>query len=135
MFLLLWAFVWVTAACRESPVADGEGGTVSGQADNKSETKIDNQRAGRVPVVLRVEYIKSIGGQKYAWDEVRVIDTLKNTSQRSFSGSFEIAHYDFETGIPKGVSTVYLERYAEGDDSRWKLLGGSAKLGVSHNKQ
>lgn len=39
----------------------------------------------------------------------------------------------FVRGIfPSGESTVYLEPYAPGDESRWKLLGGSAKEGVSH---
>lgn len=93
---------------------------------------MDQQRAGRVPVVLRVKYEKFIGGQKYAWDEVSVIETLKNNSNRPFSGPLQIGHYGWEPGIPHGECTVYLEEYVEGDTSRWKLLGGSAKEGVSH---
>jgi hypothetical protein len=93
---------------------------------------IDEQLANRVPVVLRVRFEKALGGQKYAWDEVSVLKTLKNGSNRTFSGTLQIAHYDWEPGLPQGESTVYLEPYAEGDESRWKLLGGSAKEGISH---
>jgi hypothetical protein len=82
--------------------------------------------------VLRVKFAKLLGGQKYSWDQVTVVAILKNQSSRDFSGSLEIAHYDWEKGIPDGECTVYLQPYAEGDEKRWKLLDASAKEGVSH---
>jgi len=120
---------WFGAACGVVPAAHDRGGTV---AEAKTDSEMNPERANRVPVVLRVKYVKLIGGQKYSWDEVSVQSTLKNQSSRSFTGSLEIGHYDWEPGVPNGESTVYLEPYAEGDESRWKLLGGSAKEGVSH---
>lgn len=98
----------------------------------KDDPQVDAKRASRVPVILRVKFVKLVGGQKYSWEEVLVQSTLKNQSSQTFSGVMQIAHYDWEPGIPKGESTVYLEPYVEGDESRWKLLGGSAKEGVSH---
>jgi hypothetical protein len=120
---------WIGAACGVVPAAQDRGGTV---AEAKADPRMNPELAARVPVVLRVKYVKLIGGQKYSWDEVSVQSTLKNQSSRSFTGAMEIGHYDWEAGVPNGESTVYLEPYAEGDESRWKLLGGSAKEGVSH---
>lgn len=96
------------------------------------QTTLNEQIASRVPVVLRVKFEKFIGGQKFAWDEVSILGTLKNQTGRPFAGLLQIGHYGWEPGIPQGECTVYLEPYAEGDESRWKLLGGSAKDGVSH---
>jgi hypothetical protein len=101
-------------------------------AENQKPGPMDPERAARVPVVLRVKYLKLIGGNKYTWDEVAVLATLKNKSGRSFEGTLQVAHDDTEPGIPKGESTVYLEPYVAGDESRWKLLNGSGKDGVSH---
>jgi hypothetical protein len=75
-----------------------------------------------------------VGGQKYVFDEISVVAVLKNQSQRMFSGSLEVGHYGWEPGVPAGESTLYLEPYVPGDESRWKLLGGSAKEGVSHSQ-
>ena len=124
--LFVLAFV---VACGVTPRQHDTGGNMV-QATN--DQQMDSQRANRVPVVLRVKFVKLLGGQKYSWDEVSVRSTLKNQSKRSFSGSMQIAHYDWEPGVPNGECTVYLEPYANGDESRWKLLGGSAKEGVSH---
>jgi len=126
---LIGPVLWIGLACGSAPAPREHGGTV---AETQDEHQIDAQRAGRVPVVLRVKFEKLLGGQKYAWDAVTVLATLKNESHRSFSGRLEIAHYDWEPGIPSGESTVYLQTYAEGDESRWKLLDGTAKQGVSH---
>ena len=119
----------IAAACGSAPAERNHGGTV---AESHEDQQMDSSRANRVPVVLRVRFEKLLGGQKYAWDEVTVLATLKNQSGRNFSGRMEIAHYDWEPGIPAGESTVYLVTYAEGDESRWKLLDGTAKEGVSH---
>ena len=66
------------------------------------------------------------------FDEISVVAVLKNESHHTFAGSLEVGHYGWEPGVPPGESTVYLEPYAAGDENRWKLLGGSAKEGVSH---
>jgi len=98
----------------------------------KNDPKIDSERANRVPVVLRARFVRLVGGQKYVFDEISVVAVLKNESHHTFAGSLEVGHYGWEPGVPPGESTVYLEPYAAGDENRWKLLGGSAKEGVSH---
>jgi hypothetical protein len=98
----------------------------------KNDPNIDIERASRVPVVIRARFLKLGGGQKYVFDEISVVAVLKNESRRTLSGSLEVGHYGWEPGVPPGESTVYLEPYVAGDESRWKLLGGSAKEGVSH---
>jgi len=107
----------------------------------KEETKvqdwskfIDSTRAAKVPVVLRVKLISTSGADKYQWDKVEILAVLKNDSKQQFGKSLEVAHYSWEQGIPKGESTIYLEPYSDAADHPWKLLGGSAKMGVTHPK-
>jgi hypothetical protein len=125
---VLWGGA-LTGGCKPT-VSNGERGT--NVTVTKNDPNIDTERASRVPVVLRVRFVKLVGGQKYVFDEVSVVAVLKNQSHRAFSGSLEVGHYGWEPGIPPGESTVYLEPYVHGDESRWKLLDGSAKEGVSH---
>ncbi len=94
---------------------------------------IDAEKAALVTVVLRVRFIADEGGNKYGWDKVELIGVLKNESGYQFPKEFDLAHYSGEPGIPKGESTVYLERYNDTDPHLWKLLNGTGKDGVSHN--
>ena len=93
----------------------------------------DPERAKRVPVVLRVRLIHQGEGSKYLWPEVELVDIIKNASSYTFPKRFEVAILSHEGGgkIPDGTSTVYLERYSEVPGSEWRLLGGTAKTGVS----
>ncbi len=125
-FLLAFA---LSNACKPAGPTGERGANV---IETKDDPNIDSQRVSRAPVVLRARFIRLIGGQKYVFDEIVVVAVLKNQSHRKFSGSLEVAHYGWEPGVPPGESTVYLEPYVVGDESRWKLLGGSAKEGVSH---
>ena len=97
----------------------------------KERKRMDPGIAAKVPVVLRVQLIADEGGSKYSWDKVKLLEVLKNTSGYEFPPEFEIAHYTAEPGVPKGESTVYLERYNDTDIHRWKLFEGSAKHGVT----
>jgi hypothetical protein len=93
---------------------------------------VDPDRAAKVPVVLRVHLLKREGGDKYGWDQVRLIGVIKNSSHHRFAGDFKIAHYSGEAGIPDGDCTVYLEQYNRETESLWKLSTGSGGGGVSH---
>jgi hypothetical protein len=95
---------------------------------------IEPKKAAKVPVVLRVKLITAEGGNKYAFDKVAILAVLKNETKQPFGGSAEVGHYSWEPGVPKGESTIYVEPYSESPDHLWKLLGSTAKEGVSHTK-
>lgn len=98
-------------------------------------TMIDSARAAKATAVLRVTFLKNLGGDKYSWDQVKVLKVLKGTGVTEGS-TIEIAHVDRQPGIPAGESTVYLVPYAEDSKGEpWLLLDGSAEHGVSHAKQ
>ena len=104
-----------------------------GKVENEAWRKlVDEQRAGKAAVVLRVHLLLREGGDKWAWDKVRLIGVIKNTSHHTFPAEFEVAHYSAESGIPDGDSTIYLEPYNPSTDTLWKLLEGSGTAGVSH---
>ena len=93
---------------------------------------VDEQRAAKVPVVLRVHLLQHEGGDKWGWDKVKLVGVIKNTSSYHFPGEFQLAHYSAEPGVPDGDSTVYLEQYNPANHDVWKLLDGSGTAGVSH---
>jgi|SRR5580704_6988391 hypothetical protein len=99
---------------------------------NSWQKLVDPERAGKVPVVLRVRLLRREGSNKYGWDKVKLIGVIKNTSHFKFPEEFEVAHYSGESGIPDGESTVYLEPYNPKSESLWRLLEGSGTKGVSH---
>jgi ABC-type phosphate/phosphonate transport system substrate-binding protein len=96
-------------------------------------TMVDADKAAQAPAVLRVKLIRSEGSDKYGWDIVGLIGEIKNETGFTFPREFHVAHYSAEPGVPKGESTIYLERYSEAEPPQWKLLHGSGKDGVSHN--
>ncbi|MEI6085246.1 MAG: hypothetical protein WCS70_13225, partial [Verrucomicrobiota bacterium] len=49
-----------------------------------------------------------------------------------FGKTLKIAAYSWKPGVPKGETTVYLERYNKADKKYWMLVGGEAATGVSH---
>jgi hypothetical protein len=72
-------------------------------------------------------------GSKYWWYDVEVLKVLKNDSAESFTNKLSVAAYGGKPGVPAGVSTIYLERYNPTEKKYWKLVGGEASTGVSHN--
>ena len=71
---------------------------------------IDNDKAAKVPVVLRVKLIKSASVlEKYGTDEVEIIEVLKNNSKQTFSGKIGISVRNVGPFVPKGESTIYCE--------------------------
>ncbi len=97
--------------------------------------QLEKEKAAKVPVVLRVQFISESGSDKYGWSKVRLAAQLKNESNHTFPREFEVAHVSTEPGVPAGASTIYLERYNPESEDRWKLLDGSGKSGVSHHKK
>src|SRR5690348_13318284 len=73
-------------------------------------TLVDPSKAKKAEVVLRVRLIKYGGCDKYCWPEVEILKVQQNKSGFSFGERLTVAHYSWETGIPEGESTIYLER-------------------------
>ena len=101
----------------------------------QSPDPFDPDLSAKATVVLRVQWLEDGDADKYEWQEVRVLHVLKNDSKHTFTNTVVIAHYSGANGIPRGICTVYLERYNPEGEDRWKLMGGSAKTGVSHAEQ
>lgn len=94
---------------------------------------MDPAIAKQAEVVLRVRRLSEGGGSKYWWYDVEILKVLKNDSADVFTNKLSVAADGGKPGVPAGVSTVYLERYNPADKKYWKLLGGQASTGVSHN--
>jgi RNA polymerase sigma factor (sigma-70 family) len=97
--------------------------------------EVDPKRFAEAPVVLRVRLHKSAAEvRKYGWDEVEILHVLKNTSGQKFDQTLLVAFSNVKSGVPAGVSTIYLEAYGadQPNHGHWKLLKGGAPEGVSH---
>jgi len=99
--------------------ADGE--------DQNKELKVDAKLSAQAEVVLRVELLKPAGAvDKYGWDQVKVLDVLKNEPKASFPKEMGIAFRNTDPGVPKGESTVYLVPYRTPPDGKqWRLVASS----------
>ena len=98
--------------------------------------EINSSLAKNAKVVLRVECSKDVDlCDKYCVQEVTVIKVLKNETSYSFSGPIRVSYLSWESGVPKGISTIYVEKYGQEKSNLWKLIGGKAKTGVSHSDQ
>src|SRR5262245_14515436 len=107
-----WTAIWLVIGVLTAGCAPAQRAEKEKNVENESwRTLVDQQRAGKVPVVLRVHLLQREGGDKWGWDKVKLIGVIKNTSKYRFPAEFEIAHYSAETGVPDGDSTVYLEPY------------------------
>lgn len=137
-FVILFALMSACSGCTAPPPASSQrpdNSAPEGSAAVQDWSKfIDTKRASKVPVVLRVKLIAAEGGNKYSWDKVAILAVLKNESKQQFADTVEIGHYSWEPGIPQGESTIYVEPYSDSPDHLWKLLGSTAKEGVSHAK-
>jgi len=96
---------------------------------------MDEKLAAKAEVVLRVKRLSSGEGSKYLWYRVQVLDVLKNQSRETFTNTLSVAAYSWKHGVPEGESTLYLERYNPTNTTLWKLVGGDASTGVSHNTE
>lgn len=97
----------------------------------------DNDKFDRSEAVLRVQLVEPGYGSKYYWPKIKVLDIYKNDPNRQFNkgGEYAIAHLSFMPALPKGVSTIYLEKYnPDKPEYGWKLLEGSGEAGSSHMK-
>ena len=95
--------------------------------------KIDESLAQSAEVVLRVTAKEApTSCSKYCWQKVEVKKVLKNKSGVWFHAPIDVAFNNFDSGIPLGISTIYLNRYNPQRKDLWKLVGGYAKTGVSH---
>jgi hypothetical protein len=95
---------------------------------------LDNKLAASAEVVVRAKRVAADGGHsKYAWFRVQVLQVFKNESGTQITNELSIAAYNGKDGVPKGESTLYLERYHKTNTALWRLVGGGASAGVSHN--
>ncbi|MHC4608219.1 MAG: hypothetical protein ACYTAF_15020, partial [Planctomycetota bacterium] len=92
----------------------------------------DPDLAGKVKVVLRVEQVGPGEEVDNNWDQVRILGIIKNRSKVEFEKYTRVAHLGWERGVPRGECTVYLEPYTDSLNHIWKLYGGSARTGVTH---
>jgi hypothetical protein len=94
---------------------------------------MDPAIAKKAEVVLRVRQLSEGEGSKYWWYDVEILKVFKNDSTDAFTNKLSVAADGGKLGVPAGVSTIYLERYNPTEKKYWKLLGGQASTGVSHN--
>ena len=125
--------VLLVSSCASAPEAAVKTIEKAEAMQNKSwEKLVDPDRAAKVQVVLRVRLLKREGGDKIGWDKVKLLGVIKNESSFKFGEEFEVAYYSGEPGVPDGESTIYLEPYNKTSPGLWRLLGGSGRLGASH---
>jgi hypothetical protein len=96
---------------------------------------VDFNKASKAMVVLRIENIEGLGGSKYCWHKVRIINIIKNHSSYKFPTTISVATYGWHEGILPGESTIYLEQYNPDRVDLWMLLEGNGKAGASHYKE
>lgn len=108
----------------------------SSGANRAGEQPIDANLATRADVVLRVELLKSAEAiDKYGWDQVKVLEVLKNEPKAEFPKELAIAFRNTDAGVPKGKSTVYLVPYRTPPDGRrWRLVASSHAEPLKHTE-
>jgi hypothetical protein len=99
-----------------------------------AEPLVDDKLAANAEVVIRAKLLSSEGADKYAHFRVRVLQVFKSPAGMKMGNELTVTAYSWKPGVPAGESTLYLERYnREADAGLWKLVGGEAASGVSHN--
>ena len=100
-------------------------------ADDK---RIDDKLAANAEVVVRAKLLSSDGADKYALFRVRVLQVFKCPPSLKLADELTVAAYSWKAGVPAGEPTLYLERYnSQTETGLWKLVGGEASTGVSHD--
>ena len=101
--------------------------------DTQWSSLTDPAKAAQAVAVLRVRFLSADPiANKYGWDKVEVLHVIKPAAGPEFPRELSIAHHSWESGIPAGESTVYLEHFDDTGKGMWKLLMGNAAQGVSH---
>src|SRR5437867_5515778 len=95
---------------------------------------VNSKMAEKAALVLRGTQLTPGRGSKYIICDVQVSNVFKNTSGRIVGKTVEVAAYSYRPGVPSGESTFYLEPYNKTDTNVWRLAGGEASTGISHNK-
>ncbi len=91
----------------------------------------DTYKSKQVNLVLRIKTTDKGEGKTYIWQEVRVLNVLKNSFKIQIPRTLKIAHLREDAGIPLGYSTIYLESYND-EATLWKLKYGSASVSHFH---
>lgn len=101
------------------------------------DSSYDSELAKKCDLVIRGKLIERIGGSKYQWSRVKVVQEYKNaTNTNTNDATIVVGHYCKNTGIPGGKSTFYLNSFDnDSSDSFWMLLGESGDVGISHSSQ
>jgi hypothetical protein len=108
---------------------------IASSAAGNTTIPVDEALAKNALVVLRAKLISGGGNSdKYDYYEVEILRVFKNESGEILKGRIQVASYSWKLGVPKGESTLYLERYNQTVKGIWKLVGGEAATGVSHTK-
>ncbi len=69
------------------------------------------------------------------YKQVKVLKVFKNETKYTPTDTIRVSYYSWEKGVPKGISTIYIEKYGSDKSNLWKLIGGKAQTGVSHARQ
>ncbi|MGN6552651.1 MAG: hypothetical protein ACTHLW_02815 [Verrucomicrobiota bacterium] len=96
---------------------------------------MDDKLAAKADVVVRAKLLSvDARADKYATFRVHVLQVFKSPPDTKLTNKLSVAAYSWKPGVPDGESTLYLERYGnEATNGLWKLVGGEASTGVSHN--
>ncbi|MCY3017452.1 MAG: hypothetical protein NTW87_00270 [Planctomycetota bacterium] len=120
--LFLAAILFAGAAVA---IAAEDASATKTEAAPAAEAKLfDPEKAKSVAVVLRVELLKAASAvEKYGYDQVKVLEVYKNDPGAKFPKEVTIAFRNTDTGVPPGVSTVYLVDYHTPPEGKmWRLV-------------
>jgi RNA polymerase sigma factor (sigma-70 family) len=122
-----WPATMLPAAAVASPPPPSAG-------DSIPDLPIDPLRADKVPLVLRVRpHGDPRNVQGHRWQEVVLVQVLKNTTGHDPGKRVHIASALDRHGLPHGECTVYLDLFHQPHhDGHWKLLAGGFPEGISH---
>lgn len=99
-------------------------------------TEIEPERAVRVPVVLRVKWLRGGAAKAIAMEEVEVLEVLKNSSGQAFEKALLVGRANIQKNadLPLDPCTIYLQETQDALNNRiWTLLNLNLdQRGVSH---
>ena len=98
---------------------------------------LNTNLAQKAELVVRAKTLYAPKETAYLWYEVEVLKVIKDESGVKVGAKLQVAAR--RPGLPEGESTLYLERYDKihpgTPKGRWRLVGGDAATGASHNKK
>lgn len=89
--------------------------------------------APKAELVVQAKRLSFGGADKYALFRVQVLQVFKKPEGAKLLNKLSVSAYSWKDGVPEGVSTLYLERHNKTSSETWRLVGGEASTGVSHN--